>query len=38
VIDDVMREAGVDATLRPQVLSLDQWASITRAWIARRGE
>jgi 16S rRNA (adenine1518-N6/adenine1519-N6)-dimethyltransferase len=38
VIDDVMREAGVDARLRPQVLSLDQWASITRAWIARRGE
>jgi len=37
VIDGVMRDAGVDATLRPQVLSLDQWASITRAWIARRG-
>jgi 16S rRNA (adenine1518-N6/adenine1519-N6)-dimethyltransferase len=37
VIDDVMRDAGVDATLRPQVLSLEQWASITHAWIARRG-
>jgi 16S rRNA (adenine1518-N6/adenine1519-N6)-dimethyltransferase len=37
VIDDVMTDAGVDATLRPQVLSLKQWASITRAWIARRG-
>ena len=37
VIDDVMRDAGVDATLRPQVLSLDDWAAITRAWIARRG-
>ena len=37
LIDDVMREAGVDATLRPQVLSLEQWAAITRAWIARRG-
>jgi 16S rRNA (adenine1518-N6/adenine1519-N6)-dimethyltransferase len=37
VIDEVMREAGVEATLRPQVLSLDDWAAITRAWIARRG-
>lgn len=32
VIDAVMTAAGVDATLRPQVLSLDDWASITRAW------
>ena len=38
VIDEVTREAGVDATLRPQMLSLDDWADITRAWIARRGE
>jgi 16S rRNA (adenine1518-N6/adenine1519-N6)-dimethyltransferase len=37
LIDDIMRDAGVDATLRPQVLSIDDWASITRAWIARRG-
>jgi len=35
VVDDVMRAAGVDATLRPQVLSIDDWASITRAWLAR---
>ncbi len=35
VIDGVMRGAGIDATLRPQVLSLDDWAAITRAWIAR---
>jgi len=32
VIDIVMTAAGVDATLRPQVLSLDDWAAITRAW------
>jgi 16S rRNA (adenine1518-N6/adenine1519-N6)-dimethyltransferase len=37
VIDDIMHDAGVDATLRPQVLSIDDWAAITRAWIARRG-
>jgi len=35
VIDIVMRDAGVDATLRPQVLSIDDWAAITRAWMAR---
>jgi 16S rRNA (adenine1518-N6/adenine1519-N6)-dimethyltransferase len=35
VIDVVMQSAGVDATLRPQVLSIDDWAAITRAWIAR---
>lgn len=35
VVDGVMRAAGVDVTLRPQVLSLDDWAAITRAWIAR---
>ncbi|MDE3094588.1 MAG: ribosomal RNA small subunit methyltransferase A [Chloroflexota bacterium] len=33
VIDDVMRRAGVDETLRPQVLSLDDWAALTRAWV-----
>ena len=32
IIDGVMVAAGVDATLRPQVLSLDDWAAITRAW------
>lgn len=37
IIDEIMRDAGVDATLRPQVLSLGDWESITRAWIARRG-
>jgi 16S rRNA (adenine1518-N6/adenine1519-N6)-dimethyltransferase len=35
VIDEVMRRAGIDVTLRPQVLSIDDWAAITRAWIAR---
>jgi 16S rRNA (adenine1518-N6/adenine1519-N6)-dimethyltransferase len=35
VIDGVMQAAGVDATLRPQVLSLEDWAAITRAWLAR---
>ncbi len=34
VIDTVMTVADVDATLRPQVLSLADWAAITRAWIA----
>ena len=32
IIDGVMTAAGVDATLRPQVLSLDDWAAVTRAW------
>jgi 16S rRNA (adenine1518-N6/adenine1519-N6)-dimethyltransferase len=32
VIDQVMARAGIDATLRPQVLSLDDWAAIARAW------
>lgn len=35
VIDEVMRSAGIDVTLRPQVLSISDWAAITRAWIAR---
>jgi 16S rRNA (adenine1518-N6/adenine1519-N6)-dimethyltransferase len=34
IIDQVMSDAGVDATLRPQVLSRDDWAAITRAWAA----
>ncbi len=33
VVDDVMRAAGIDVTLRAQVLSLDEWAALTRAWI-----
>jgi len=36
VVDTIMRAAGVDATLRPQVLSLEEWAAITRAWTAHR--
>jgi 16S rRNA (adenine1518-N6/adenine1519-N6)-dimethyltransferase len=35
VVDAVLRAAGIDVTLRPQVLSLDDWAAITRAWLAR---
>lgn len=35
VIDAMMGEAGIDVTLRPQMLSLGDWAAITRAWIAR---
>lgn len=35
VVDQVMASAGVDANLRPHVLTLDQWASVTRAWIAK---
>lgn len=38
VIDDVMQAAGVDATLRPHVLSIDDWQAVTRAWIeGKRG-
>lgn len=37
IVDDVMRAAGVDATLRPQMLSIDDWAAITRAWQVRSG-
>lgn len=35
VIDATLTSAGIDVTLRPQVLSIDDWAAITRAWIAR---
>ena len=35
VVDEALGRAGIDVTLRPQVLSLDDWASITRAWISR---
>jgi 16S rRNA (adenine1518-N6/adenine1519-N6)-dimethyltransferase len=35
VVDSVMRVAGVDATLRPQVLALRDWDAIARAWTAR---
>ncbi len=38
VVDEVMRRAGIDVTLRPQVLSIDDWASITRAWIGRSAQ
>lgn len=32
VVDAVLHDAGIDVTLRPQVLSLDQWADLARAW------
>lgn len=35
VIDEVMSSAGIDVMLRPQMLALDDWAAITRAWLAR---
>jgi 16S rRNA (adenine1518-N6/adenine1519-N6)-dimethyltransferase len=35
VVDEVLTVAGVDVTLRPQVLGLDEWAAITRAWLDR---
>jgi 16S rRNA (adenine1518-N6/adenine1519-N6)-dimethyltransferase len=35
VIDELMASAGVDANLRPHVLTLDQWAAITRVWVSR---
>jgi 16S rRNA (adenine1518-N6/adenine1519-N6)-dimethyltransferase len=35
VIHGVLAAAGIDVTLRAQVLSLDDWAAITRAWIDR---
>jgi 16S rRNA (adenine1518-N6/adenine1519-N6)-dimethyltransferase len=35
VIDAALARAGIDVTLRPQVLSLDDWAAITRAWVTR---
>lgn len=35
VVDQVMAQAGIDANLRPNVLTLDDWAAVTRAWIAR---
>lgn len=35
VIDTVMATARIDVTLRPQALSLDDWAAIARAWLAR---
>ena len=35
VVDELLSAAGIDVTLRPQVLALDDWASITRAWIKR---
>jgi 16S rRNA (adenine1518-N6/adenine1519-N6)-dimethyltransferase len=35
VVDEALARAGIDVTLRPQVLSLDDWAAITRAWLTR---
>ena len=32
VADEVLHDAGIDVTLRPQVLSLEQWAALARAW------
>jgi 16S rRNA (adenine1518-N6/adenine1519-N6)-dimethyltransferase len=32
VVDDVLHDAGIDVTLRPQVLSLEQWSALARAW------
>lgn len=35
VVDETLGRARIDVTLRPQMLSLDDWAAITRAWISR---
>jgi 16S rRNA (adenine1518-N6/adenine1519-N6)-dimethyltransferase len=35
VIDETFARAGLDVTLRPQMLSLDGWAALTRAWLSR---
>jgi 16S rRNA (adenine1518-N6/adenine1519-N6)-dimethyltransferase len=35
VIDGVMAAAGIDVMRRPQTLALEEWAAITRAWLAR---
>jgi 16S rRNA (adenine1518-N6/adenine1519-N6)-dimethyltransferase len=35
VVDQVMAQAGIDANLRPNVLTLDDWAAVTSAWTAR---
>ena len=32
-VDAILGAAGVAPTLRPHVLSIDQWESITRAWL-----
>ena len=32
---ELLAAAGIDATLRAQDLSLDQWAGLARAWVAR---
>ncbi len=37
-VDGVLAFAGIDVTLRPQALSLDDWAAVTNAWIARHGQ
>ncbi|MBI5287686.1 MAG: ribosomal RNA small subunit methyltransferase A [Chloroflexi bacterium] len=35
VVDQVMAAAEVDANLRPHVLTLDDWAAVTRAWLSK---
>lgn len=35
IVDEALGRAGIDVTLRPQMLSLEDWAAITRAWITR---
>ncbi|MEX1253570.1 MAG: 16S rRNA (adenine(1518)-N(6)/adenine(1519)-N(6))-dimethyltransferase RsmA [Dehalococcoidia bacterium] len=34
IATDLLATADIDATLRAQALSLEQWASLTRAWVA----
>ncbi|MEX2246476.1 MAG: 16S rRNA (adenine(1518)-N(6)/adenine(1519)-N(6))-dimethyltransferase RsmA [Dehalococcoidia bacterium] len=34
-IGEALSDASIDATRRPQTLSLAEWAAITRAWVAR---
>lgn len=38
VIDAALGAAGIDVTRRAQTLSLEDWAGVTRAWIARPGQ
>jgi 16S rRNA (adenine1518-N6/adenine1519-N6)-dimethyltransferase len=35
VIDSIMHRAEVDPTLRPQMLAIDDWERIARAWLGR---
>lgn len=38
VIDAALGAAGIDVTQRAQMLSLEDWAGVTRAWMARPGQ